>query len=1253
MSWGGRPHAHLFEGVSYLSSLLLLASLAFISPRQAGWALVYDWRAPKSNMASLANFVVAYAVLFLLEFWVPVSGLALGIGLAALCAIPVLVQVFRPLEIQARIAAGEVVEEHGRQEKLYAPLEPPAAPSRFISRMEHYAIFGASDGVRLLIQFVVTFALAYGAIALSRQSTDTIATIWWANGYLGYCLLLHPRSTWWKPLSVFYVAVLLANALSQNDVMVSSMLTLINTFEGTVFALVATAIMGLELHGRRLLMKHVSVQRFAYSGVALLCITFVFSVIGGGALSYFFGGDLVENAYAWGSGDVMGAMIVAVLSVGKIIRFHLGYNDLQQWTRSHRWFGVLYIAAIAAFYAFAPVGSNVSIPHMVFIVVSLPLASFPSVLDAARLFAITSTLYFHFGVTRWTQDHFAFQFPFAITLVAFFVTLTILGRKLYARERDQEAKTLQFIPSAILTFDEDRKLLSISKNAEEWFDVPAEKLLGQRLYKLIDNPEEVLGVSERANVLQPDGSLVFPVKRTKKNGEYLELEAVVRTNEDLASEHRYIVSLRDVTREALLAEQARNLIDRSQSILIAQDRTWTTLQCSDAWCDFSGYSREETLAQDFNAFLHPDDVERGRHERTLILEGKGPANSEPYRLLTKAGDIRYVQLRTSERFEDGQAQIIMTLFDMTEVVQTETFNALLLDESPSIVLVQNDKWQIESCSREWSKVFGYGREETLGRSLLDFVSPDMQAFARAERTRVWNGEVVRHEGSIFRIETKSGEYREVKLVPRLFDLWGTKRTIVTLTDVTELVEVQEKLQFLVEKDELTEVFSRRGLAAQYADGNRTQDYCIALVDLDYFKSVNDNHGHEAGDKLLKAAAAALVHSCGTGGTVFRLGGEEFMVLFPWTNWGQAEQRVEFMRRTLAETSITVANRRISRTGSFGYGLLKAKSSLTDVMRLVDLAQREGKATGRNRSIAANPTLQKMLSERGAFVNSGQIEDALQKGEFYYAVQPIWNVETKSVEGFEALIRWRRPNGEIVPPEQFVDIFDEVTRAPKWAELVLNMRQSVLEGLSAYPDAYVSFNYKLEHLAFEGAACGIIEQYSAIKDHADRVIMIELSEKAFGTRGDREALQAELSKLRDKGFLVALDDFGVESSNLNRLKDFPIDVVKLDKALIDGLLDSTVARSMLRGLSLTIRNLNLKCIVEGVETVKQARMLMHYRLFSHQGYLHSYPMRPEELAQAQPNIGYHIEAQVTVEDVRRQMLLDQQAKLKRGERYGGK
>lgn len=429
-----------------------------------------------------------------------------------------------------------------------------------------------------------------------------------------------------------------------------------------------------------------------------------------------------------------------------------------------------------------------------------------------------------------------------------------------------------------------------------------------------------------------------------------------------------------------------------------------------------------------------------------------------------------------------------------------------------------------------------------------------------------------------------------------------------------------QLTHLVERDPLTGLFSRQGFTGWFVEDERKENAALFIMDADHFKSVNYSYGHDAGDALLKAFADTLTRLTKKAGCAIRLGGEEFAVIRPWADWEEAYAFAETLRIALAETKIEMNGRQIQRTVSIGFAELPKDGEMTRAMKLADVMLREAKETGRNKVVGADPKTLALLEARGVFITNEQVQEALERGELSYFVQPIWNTQDKVIESFEALIRWQNPDGTMAMPAQFVDVLYEVIREPHYRDIKAKLRQDLVGKLRDFPDAYISFNFRLEQIAYTGAAAVIDAELSATLDHPNRQFVIEISESAMHERVDSTVLVRELEALKGFGYLIALDDFGVESSNINRLLDYPIDIVKLDKSLVADLELNAKKRTTVTALAIMLANLKLKIVVEGVETVRQATTLANYRLVSQQGYLHARPMRPEEVAKNLTSIG---------------------------------
>ncbi len=204
------------------------------------------------------------------------------------------------------------------------------------------------------------------------------------------------------------------------------------------------------------------------------------------------------------------------------------------------------------------------------------------------------------------------------------------------------------------------------------------------------------------------------------------------------------------------------------------------------------------------------------------------------------------------------------------------------------------------------------------------------------------------------------------------------------------------------------------------------------------------------------------------------------------------------------------------------------------------------------------------------------------------------------------MRWERDGGQIMAPRQFLPQLQNVLLSAEYASVPQQMCAALLSGLTACPGAFVSFNTRLETLEFPGAALKLLHSFGALTVHHHDIV-IEICEDAITERIDMDQAMMEIAILRSHGIRIALDDFGKEASNLNRLPHLPIDIVKIDKSLIDRIGTDRRSREALRSIIHLAEALEFEIIAEGVKTPAQRDMLLSPGLTLHQGFLHARPM----------------------------------------------
>ena len=423
-----------------------------------------------------------------------------------------------------------------------------------------------------------------------------------------------------------------------------------------------------------------------------------------------------------------------------------------------------------------------------------------------------------------------------------------------------------------------------------------------------------------------------------------------------------------------------------------------------------------------------------------------------------------------------------------------------------------------------------------------------------------------------------------------------------------------QLSELAYTDTLTGLRNRAGLKRELdlSDADRpAHAYALFLLDLDHFKSVNDAYGHSVGDQLLAEIGQSIMQCLPPGGLCARHGGEEFVVTVPWTTQSDffqvGEALVAQTRQATIQTGIFPVNRSVSIGGLHW----KTDMGFSTALRLVDECQRAAKEQGGNRCFYATDEDHKAFRARIRNTSESRIRQGLKNGEFRYHVQPIYSSShnDQSLVGFEVLLRWCQSSGSFVSPPDFVSSFDQVFFSEEFAQIRQSMREKVLNSLPLHKGLYVSWNFSAQQLVHGNFVDNLALEFNELRQKFPFICVIEVAETGLSSRIDENNLIRNLAWLRTQGYQIALDDFGIEHSNIDRLTRLPLDIVKLDKSLLH--MPTKNASVLIRSVIMLCRSLNLKIIGEGVETAAQASRLRASMVSYQQGFFHARPMDPIE------------------------------------------
>ncbi|ESQ87207.1 hypothetical protein ABAC460_20770 [Asticcacaulis sp. AC460] len=429
-------------------------------------------------------------------------------------------------------------------------------------------------------------------------------------------------------------------------------------------------------------------------------------------------------------------------------------------------------------------------------------------------------------------------------------------------------------------------------------------------------------------------------------------------------------------------------------------------------------------------------------------------------------------------------------------------------------------------------------------------------------------------------------------------------------DDSTLHDLQEKVKQLSESearavhaayhDFLTGAPNRAAFQRELSQRlNGDAPYSLALIDLDRFKYVNDTYGHAVGDTLICDVTDRLRGLLPADAFLARLSGDEFGLILATETAETAEAVCQQVMQACA-SGFDVNGNTLQIGASIGLFLGQdgGLRGVTDLMRCADIALFAAKRAGRNRVCRFDKSLDDNLRRRRA-IEAG-LSKAVPHGELELHYQPIIDANTLAVAGFEALLRWKSAELGQVSPAVFIPIAEESGLIRSIGDWVI---RQALNDCRDWPDQYVAIN--LSARQFNGA-----DMAQILRGHADDAgvpyqrVHIEVTETAFfeDARGAAETLGA----LRTLGFGIALDDFGTGYSSLFSVKNFPLDVIKIDKCFIDGLGIEPQAAPIISAVIHLARGLGLGVVAEGVETDDQ-RQALHLLGCSHlQGYLFSKP-----------------------------------------------
>ncbi|MGX5201155.1 EAL domain-containing protein [Aliikangiella sp. IMCC44632] len=569
------------------------------------------------------------------------------------------------------------------------------------------------------------------------------------------------------------------------------------------------------------------------------------------------------------------------------------------------------------------------------------------------------------------------------------------------------------------------------------------------------------------------------------------------------------------------------------------------------------------------------------------------------------GLIFYYQRKVSKR-------LIRHNFEIQAREKVLTMYSMAFKNSSDAVWICDKHFNIEVVNEAYCKVTRRDANDIVGEKIR-FAPVHGQdehmaerLFKLADENGRWQGEVYdkKANGTVFPLDLK------IEVIKNSDG--EVEHYLGVFRNIAEKRRVQEQLLKLATHDDLTGLPNRAllseliGVAFKNAERNKEAP-ALLFLDLDGFKKINDSFGHQVGDEIIQKVAQRIIVTLRKKDIVSRVGGDEFCVLVELKDpqLGAAIVAKKLLKAFQEPFSINAGVFKL--TTSIGIALYPEDATEPqELLRKSDIAMYDAKNEGKNGYRFFEDRMNSHVSSQLA--REQQIAQAINQNQFIFYYQPFINISTGKIAGGEALIRWKKPDGKIVFPDEFISFAEKAGLIEQIDHIVIDQvfaQVAHWKQQSQLDCGVISLNLSAKIFSQSNKLISLLSK--SLQKHQVNAcdFKIEITEGML-LRNIEQAIST-MADLKAMGFMLAVDDFGTGFSSLNYLKRFPIDILKIDRTFIMDMHRSKVDRNIVRSIIDLAHNLELSVVAEGVELEEHLDILKKYQCEEFQGYLFSRPV----------------------------------------------
>lgn len=674
------------------------------------------------------------------------------------------------------------------------------------------------------------------------------------------------------------------------------------------------------------------------------------------------------------------------------------------------------------------------------------------------------------------------------------------------------------------------------------------------------------------------------------------------------SDHRYLNTLLSSSPIAII------VVSPDSKILLANPVA-NKMFCNDSITKELAGSFIKTLLPDYKSLFQWSNQHNRYGSDCPIL---GPQVWEDQKACRIDGSTFIVNLTVFRYTHANKSYTTLQIQDITtmrenadEYHQASQQLSALTHLVPVGIIRVDSHWQCVYANDKWYEFSGLTEAESGGPHWINAIhSDDIKILLEELRDALQLGNDYRKE---IRLVSPLGQIRWVDFNTRvLFDESGAVIGFLgTFQDVTERLLHQEKLRHVAEYDSLTgltnrNLFQDRLEQAFYASERDKAKISVFFLDLDGFKDVNDTLGHDVGDLLLQEVAQRLLNTLRRNDTVARFGGDEFVILLGLNEKANVIEKVASKVIDAIAKPYMLNDQEVFVTVSIGIANgTYTNSSPKQILKQADAALYIAKREGKNNFQLFSANINQESQKRVMLAN--QLRNAVSNSRYHLLYQPIADIKTRRVLGFEALLRFTDEQDTLVNPSQFIPILEEtgmVVEVGRWVIDEACKQLSLWQQDNKFPkDGFLAFNVSPKQLLDESIVTVIQASCNKYQVDPNNLIM-EITETVIISKPQK--VEKILAELKRAGIRLAMDDFGTGYSSLSYLQKYPFDYIKIDRTFVEDLLTKENDANITKAIIMLAQSLGLKVTAEGVTDQDTLSYLEKCGANHFQGYFLGHP-----------------------------------------------